>query len=177
MRLTVNQMLVIALILVLIAFIVVLAIMAKHAIGLIERSKVLVKNGNEMVDEARSKLGTITDRILETISKVAADTTPAIKAFAGTGMGFFIINVVKFLFKGLTGRIGIVNSIAAKSELNRAEKEIKRSRETIKAMNKQVKLERKAGKKAAKAEKKMAARAAKGEKKGFFASIKEMIFG
>ena len=177
MRLTVNQVLVICLILVLIAFLVILATMAKHAIGLIERSKVLVKSGNEMVDEAKSRLNTITDRMLDTINRVADDTAPAVKAFAGTGMGFFIINVVNTLFKGVTGRIGIVNSMAAKAERKKAQKEIKRSQETIKALNRQAQLERKAYKNAARQQKKLAAKAAKSKKKGFFASLKEMIFG
>ena len=62
--LTVNQILVICLILVLIAFVVVVAIMAKHAIELMKKTKVLVGDGQEMLDETKVKVNEAEDKII-----------------------------------------------------------------------------------------------------------------
>ena len=53
--LSVNQILVICLTLVLIAFVVVVAIMAKHAIELLKKSKKLVDDGQTMLEETRTE--------------------------------------------------------------------------------------------------------------------------
>ena len=83
---TINQWLTLGLILVLVAFLIILGKMAVEAVGLIKRSKVLVNNSNEAVEETRSKLNEIEDRALDAVSSIITDTSPAVKVVAGVGI-------------------------------------------------------------------------------------------
>lgn len=141
---TINQIIAFCLVAVLVAFIVVLANMAYHAIGLIKRSKVLVEAGNNAVEETKSKIGEISDRLIEALKAVVTDTTPVVRAVAGTGILFAGFGLIRLIVGAFLGRLGILSALASRRERKIAEKEIMESRKTIKAVNRQKKLERQA---------------------------------
>ena len=74
---TINQILGFCLVAVLVAFIVVLAIMASHAIQLLKKTKTLVGKGSEAIDEAKGKFDKLSDDAINAVSSVAADTSGA----------------------------------------------------------------------------------------------------
>ena len=159
--LTVNQILVICLILVLIAFVVVVAIMAKHAIELMKKTKVLVGDGQEMLDDTKGKVNEAGDKIINAALSVASDTAPAIKALGATAGGLTTINLVSMAGRSLMRRGGFFAAMADRRARRNARKELKKSRKMIRKVNKQTKLEKKALKKS----KKVSAKALKTEKK------------
>ncbi|MBQ9272414.1 MAG: hypothetical protein IJ227_01685, partial [Mogibacterium sp.] len=165
---TINQMIAFCLVAVLVAFIVVLAILAKHAIELMKKTKGLVGKSNEAVDDVKSRFDKITDGALEAVKSVAADSSGAVKAVAAAGAGLTVFNLIKGLIGMITGSGIIFSALSARKERKRAKKEIKLSKKTIKQLNKQSKAEKKAFRKANKTSKKLrrkeAADAVKSEK-------------
>ena len=169
---TINQILVICLILVLIAFLVILGIMAEHAIGLIRRSKVLVKAGNELIEDATGKVEEVKvradgvlDKALDTISDIASDTGPVIKALCGAALGLTVFNLISGIRKSLVSGGGVVGSILGRRDRRKAEKQIRESRRTIKQINRQTELEKKAVAKAEKVSAKLRKRESRIAKK------------
>ena len=148
--LTVNQILVICLILVLIAFVVVVAIMAKHAIELMKKTKVLVGDGQEMLNDTKAKVDTAGDKIIGAAVSVAEDTSPAIKALGAAAGGLTTVNLVSMIGRGLVKRGGLISAMADRRARKKTRKELKKSRKMIKQVNKQAKKEKKAHKKAMK---------------------------
>lgn len=161
MSLTVNQILVICLILVLIGFLVVVAIMAKHAIELLQKTKVLVGDGKEMIDASKLKVDQAGDRIINAAAAVAADTTPAIKALGASAGGLALFNALGLISRGLVRRGGLFAAMADRRARKKTRKELKKSRKMVKKVNKQAKIETKAVQRA----KKVAAKARKAERK------------
>ena len=172
MTLTVNQILVICLILVLIGFVVVLAVMAVHAVELIKKTKVLVGDGQELLDNSKSKIDVAGDKIIEAATSVAADTAPAVRAVGATAGGLTAINLLSFAGRALARSGGLFAAASDRRERKKTRRELKRSRKTVKKINRQTKLEnkavkrsKKAARKAVKAEKKAAKRAVKRNRK------------
>ena len=120
---TVNQVLVACLILVLVGFIVVLAIMAKHAIELFKKTMVLVDDGKETLDSTKELVDTAGDKVITAATSVAADTTPAIKALVGAAGGFTALNTARLAGRILTGNT-FVTTAKMKKDRKRAEKEL-----------------------------------------------------
>ena len=137
--LTVNQILVICLILVLVAFVVVMAIMAKHAIELMKKTKVLVGDGQELLDDTKEKVTTAEDKIINAAVSVAADTSPAVKALSTAAGGLTTINLVSMIGRGLVKRGGFVAAMADRRERKKTRKELKKSRKMIKKVPKIIK--------------------------------------
>lgn len=169
---TTNQILVACLILVLVAFVVVMAIMAKHAIELIKKTKVLVGDGQDMVNSSKAKVDEIGDKIVGAATSVAEDTAPTIKALGATATGLTAINVARFVGRSILRRGGLLEVMADRRDRKNSRKEIKKSRKLVKQINKQTALEAKAikkskkvAKKASKVEKKLVKKASKAEKK------------
>ena len=169
MTLTVNQILVICLILVLVGFVVVLAVMAKHAIELMKKTKVLVGDGTELVDVSKAKVNEAGDKIIGAATAVISDTAPAIKAVGATAGGLTAINLVSMVGRGLVRRGGFFAAMADRRERKKTRKELKKSRKMVKKVNKQTKREAKAVKKA----KKMSGELRKAEKKAARKEIKK----
>ncbi len=176
MTLSINQVLVICLILVLIAFVVVVAIMAKHAIELLKKTKGLVADGQVVLEESKGKVDEISTKVTDAANSVIADTTPTIKALGATATGLTAINLLKLVGGAIVKGGGIFSVMSDRRERKKSRKELKKSRKMVKEINKQTALEAKAikrskavAKKAAKAEKvaskKAAAKAAKLSKK------------
>lgn len=161
LALTVNQILVICLILVLIAFVAVMAVMAKHAIELLKKTKGLVGDGQVMLEDTRTKVGEAENKIIGAATRVAQDTTPAIKALGATAGGLTTINLISMIGRGLVRRGGIFAAMADRRARKNTRKELKKSKKMIRKVNKQAKLEGKALKKA----KKVSRKTAKAEKK------------
>ena len=176
MALTVNQILVICLILVLIGFVVVMAVMAKHAIELLKKTKVLVGDGQELVEASKGKVNEAGDKIIGAATAVITDTAPAVKAVGATAGGLTAINLVSMVGRGLVRNGGFFAARADRRARKIARKELKKSRKMVKKVNKQAKLEAKAVKRAKqvtakiqkaerKADKKASKKAAKKAKK------------
>lgn len=172
MSLSVNQILVICLILVLVGFVVVMAIMAVHAIELLKKTKELVNDGRGMVDSSKQKVNEAGDKIINAALSVAADTAPTIKALGATAGGLTLFNAVSMIGRGLARRGGFFAAMADRRARKQTRKELKRSRKMVKKVNRQTALEAKAvarnkkvAKKVRKAEAKMAKKAAKKSKK------------
>lgn len=172
MTLTVNQILVICLILVLIGFVVVMAIMAVHAIELMKKTKVLVGDGQELVDSSKAKVNEAGDKIISAATAVVSDTAPTIKALGATAGGLTAFNLVGMVGRGLARRGGLFAAMADGRARKKTRKELKKSRKLVKKINKQAKKEAKAvnkakkiSKKAAKVDKKLAKKIAKKEAK------------
>ncbi len=161
MTITINQFLVFCLILVLVGFLVVLAILAKHAIELIKKAKVLVGNSEELVSSSKAKVDEIGDKIVGAATAVAEDTAPAIKALGATAAGLTAFNVVKVVGRTIIGRGGIIATIADNNQRRKTNRDLRKSRKMVKAINKQTALENKALKKS----KKVAKKAAKAERR------------
>ena len=149
------------LILVLIAFVVVVAIMAKHAIELMKKTKVLVGDGQEMLDETKVKVNEAEDKIINAAVSVVEDTTPAVRVLGAAAGGLTAVNLVSMVGRGLTASGGLLAARADRKARKRARKELKRSKKMIKQVNKQAELE----KKALKRSKRIAAKARKAEAK------------
>jgi hypothetical protein len=168
MTLTVNQILVICLILVLIGFVVVVAIMAVHAIELMKKTKALVGDGRTLVADSKKKIDLAEDRIIQAATSVISDTTPAIKALSSVAGGLTLLNLVKIVKRGLLGQGGFLSAIASRHERKKARKELKKSKKMVKKVNKQTKIETKAvqrNKKALKKARKAEAKAVRTGKK------------
>lgn len=159
--LSVNQILVICLILVLIAFVAVMAVMAKHAIELLKKTKGLVGEGQMMLEDTKAKVDEAENKIIGAATKVAADTTPTVKALGATAGGLTTVNLLSMIGRGLVRRGGLFAAMADRRARKKARKELKKSKKMIRKVNKQTKLERKALQKS----KKISAKAAKAEKK------------
>jgi ABC-type lipoprotein release transport system permease subunit len=87
MVITINQIIAFCLVGVLIAFIVVLGMMAGPAIELLKKTKTLAETGNAAVTETKSKLEEIENKVLEAAKAVIRDTSPVIKVIACVGIG------------------------------------------------------------------------------------------
>ena len=168
---TVNQVLVVCLILVLVGFVVVMAIMAVHAIELLKKTKGLVGDGQEMLDSSKNKVDQIGDKIINAAVSVASDTAPTIKALGATAGGLTALNLVSMVGRGLVRRGGFFAAMSDRRARKKARKEIRKSRKMVRKVNKQAKLEtkavaraKKAAKKARKAEKKAERKAARRNK-------------
>jgi len=156
MTLTINQILVFCLIAVLIAFLVEMGILVKHAIPLIKKSKALVESSNKAVDDVKGRADEISDGISNALSSIAADAHPALKALGAVAAGLTAINSIGAVGKGLAIKSGILAAIAGGRSARMAKKEIKKSREAIKQMRKQSKIEKKAMKESMALERKAA---------------------
>jgi len=141
MVITINQIIAFCLVGVLIAFIVVLGMMAGPAIELLKKTKGLVETGNEAVTETKSKLEEIENKVLEAAKAVIRDTSPVVKVIACVGVGLTLFSLLRGLFRWITGGSGL---FAARRERRIAEREIQLSRQTIKKINRQSRLEREA---------------------------------
>ena len=120
---TINQIIAFCLIAVLIGFLVVLAIMAKHAVELLKKTKTLADKSNEAVDDVKGRFDKLSDDALGAVNAVAADTSVAVKAltYAGIGLtGWGLIKVVIGLFTGT----GLFATMSAARERKKAKKEI-----------------------------------------------------
>ena len=146
---TINQDIAFCLVAVLIGFLVCLAVMAKHAVELLKKTKTLADKSNEAVDDVKGRFNRLSDDAIEAVSAVAADTSGAVKALTVAGAGLTALGLLKFLVRLLTGS-SVFSSMSTARERKRAKKEIKLSKQTIKGLNKQAELEKKARKKAAK---------------------------
>lgn len=141
---SINQIIAFCLVAVLIAFIAVLARMAGPAIELLKKTKTLVSTGTEAVEDTKSKIAEIKDKITETLDSIIHDTSPAIKVIGVVGLVLTGYNILKSLFGAVVAGGGLFGLLSAASERKKAAKEIKLSKKTIKKINKQAKLERKA---------------------------------
>ena len=145
---TINQILAFCLVAVLIGFLVVLAILAKHAVELLKKTKTLTEKGTEAVDDVKGRFDKLSDDALSAVGAVAADTSGAVRFISAAGVGLAALGFGKVLFRLLTG--SGISAMSTARERKRAKKEIKLSRQTIKELNKQSELEKKARRKAAK---------------------------
>ena len=107
---TVNQILALCLVLVLVGFIVVLAVMAKHAIELMKTTKGLVNDGQEFLDDTKKKVNDAEDKIIGAAVAVAEDTAPTIKVLGATAGGITAISMVRMIGRGLLHHSGIITS-------------------------------------------------------------------
>ena len=146
---TINQIIACCLVAVLIGFLVVLAIMAKHAIELLKKTKALTDKGNEAVDDVKGRFDKLSDDAIGAVNAIAADTSGAVKALTAAGVGITAWGLLKAVIGMFTGT-GLFASMAASRERKKARKEIKASQQTIKELNKQAEREKKARKKASK---------------------------
>lgn len=156
MTLTINQILVFCLIVVLIAFLVEMGILVKHAVPLLKKSKSLVESSNKAVDDVKGRADEISDGISNAINSIAADAHPALKALGAVAAGLTAVNSIGAVGKGLAVKSGILAAIAGGRSARNAKKEIKRSRKAIKQMKKQSRIESKAMKESAALERKAA---------------------
>lgn len=161
MALTVNQILMICLILVLIGFVIEVAIMAVPTLELVKKLKVLADDGQNTLDKSNELIDDMGNRIISAVSSVAADTTTATKAIAGAGVGLTALNLTRMVGKSLVGGSGVLAVMAERRSRKKARKELKKSKKMIRKVNKQTKLESKAIRKS----KKVAAKNRKFEKK------------
>ena len=121
---TINQIIAFCLIAVLIGFLVVLAIMAKHAVELLKKTKTLADKSNEAVDDVKGRFDKLSDDALGAVNAVAADTSGAVKAIGVAGVGLTAFGLVKLLIGLITGS-GVFSAMAARRERKRAKKEIR----------------------------------------------------
>ena len=170
MVITINQIIAFCLVGVLIAFIVVLGMMAGPAIELLKKTKTLVDTGNEAVTETKSKLEEIENKVIEAAKAVVRDTSPVVKVIACVGIGLTLFNLLKGLFRWITPGGGFLD---ARRERKKAEKEIQLSRQTIKRINRQSKLEREAFERAEAEKKKMQKIEAENARKAAIAAAAE----
>jgi len=170
MVITINQVIAFCLVGVLIAFIVVLGLMAGPAIELLKKSKTLVETGNEAVTETKSKLEEIENKVLEAAKAVIRDTSPVVKVIACVGIGLTLLSLLKGLFRWITGGSGL---FAARRERRIAEREIQLSRQTIKKINRQSKLEREAFERAEAQKKKLQKKEAENARKAAIVAAAE----
>ena len=150
---TINQGIAFCLVAVLIGFLVCLAVMAKHAVELLKKTKTLADKSNEAVDDVKGRFDRLSDDAIEAVSAVAADTSGAVKALTFAGVGLTAWGLLKIVAGMFTGT-GVFSMMAAAKERKKARKEIRLSNQTIKDLNRQAELEKKARKKAAKKTKK-----------------------
>ena len=99
---TINQIIAFCLVAVLIGFLVVLAIMAVHAVELLKKVKTLTDKGNEAVDDVKGRFDRLSDDALGAVGAVAADTSGAVKAVTFAGAGLTAIGLVKLLLSLMT---------------------------------------------------------------------------
>ncbi|NLY86960.1 MAG: hypothetical protein GX083_00195 [Clostridiales bacterium] len=154
MTITINQILVICLILVLIAFVSVLAKMGIHAISLIKNIKELTKAGKNLVDEVQLKADRVEASALNAVNSIVSDTSPITKTIGVIAGGLMLWNFGSLLSRNIIRRGGTLAVIASNRERAKARKEIKRTKKTIRKVNKQAKLRKKAEHKLKKVEKK-----------------------
>ena len=133
---TINQIIAFCLVAVLVAFVVVLAIMAVHAIELLKKTKVLVGKGNDAVDDVKGRFDKLSDDAMGAVNSVVADTSGAVKAVSAVGVGLAAFGILRTLLRILTGS-SVFSAMSAGRERRRAKKEIKLSKKTIKQLNKQ----------------------------------------
>ena len=146
---TINQIIAFCLVAVLIGFLVVLAIMAKHAVELLKKTKTLADKSNDAVDDVKGRFDKLSDDALGAVGAVAADTSGAVRALTFAGAGLTAFGLLKVVIGMFTGT-GIFSMMSAARERKKARKEIKLSKQTIKELNRQSELEKKARRKAAK---------------------------
>ena len=170
MVITINQIIAFCLVGVLIAFIVVLGMMAGPAIELLKKTKTLVDTGNEAVTETKSKLEEIENKVIEAAKAVVRDTSPVVKVIACVGIGLTLFNLLKGLFRWIAPGGGFLD---ARRERKKAEKEIQLSRQTIKRINRQSRLEREAFERAEAEKKKMQKIEAENARKAAIAAAAE----
>jgi len=139
MALTVNQILVIGLILVLIAFAIVFANMGVNAVKLIKEIKKLVGNANNMVDGSKEIVKNVGDSITTTANKLVEDSDTTTKVVSVAASGIIATSLVSGIIKRMLGK----RSKKAKKQLKKSEKDLKSAR---KAAKKARKISRKAGK-------------------------------
>ena len=142
MTLSINQILVICLILVLVVFLIEVGIMAAHAIALMKKSKGLVETSNKAVEDVKGRADNISDGLTTAISNIAEDTNPAIKVLAGVAAGLTAVNSIGAVGKGLAIKSGVMAAIVGNRDAKKAKKEIKRSKKTVKQLKKQARIER-----------------------------------
>jgi hypothetical protein len=177
MVLSVNQVLVIGLILVLIAFVVVVAIMAYHAIELIENSKKLINTSNGVVEIAGKKLDDIEDTAQSILDGIKEDMSPVLKIIGGSALVLTALNLSSLIVKLITNG-SIFGGVSTRRERKRAEREIRLSKKALQQVNKQVALEREAHKRAEKQSqelKKKEARAAAKDRREAKKALKRAI--
>ncbi|MBR2674946.1 MAG: hypothetical protein IKE52_05770 [Mogibacterium sp.] len=144
MTLSVNQILVICLIIVLIALVIVLAIMAASVIELAKKSKAMVESGNKAVDDVKGRADEISDNLIAAIDNIATDTSPTIKALGAVAAGLTAINSVSAIGKTISIRSGLASSIAGSRAARNAKKTVKNSKKAVKQLKKQSRYEKKA---------------------------------
>ena len=135
---TINQIIAFCLVAVLIGFLVVLAIMAKHAVELLKKTKTLADKSNDAVDDVKGRFDRLSDDAIGAVSAVAADTSGAVRALTFAGVGITAFGLLKMLIGMFTGT-GVFSMMSAAKERKKARKEIRLSKQTIKDLNKQLK--------------------------------------
>ena len=129
--LTINQVLVICLILVLIAFVVVLAKMAVPAVELLKKTKELEDDGQKAIDSTKAKVNEVSDKVINAAVSVASDSSPVLRAAAVGATGILAISLIRSLINAVTGRSVILSTVANRRANKQARKELKKSRKTL----------------------------------------------
>lgn len=149
MTLSVNQILFICLIAVLIALVVVLAIMAKHVLELVKKSKGLVNHGNKAVDDIQQRAGIISDKLSTAVDNIAEEASPAVKTLGAVATGLAAVNSV-----GIVGKLislgGLASVLSEDKEAGKAKRTVKLSKKAVKQLKKQARVEKKLMKQSAK---------------------------
>ena len=142
MKISVNQILFMCLIAVLVALVVVLAIMAKHVLELVKKSKGLVNHGNKAVDDIQKRAGVISDKLSTAVDNIAEETSPTVKTLGAVATGLAAVNSV-----GIVGKLislgGLASILSDNKEAAKAKRTTKESKKAVKQLKKQARYEKK----------------------------------
>ena len=131
MTLTINQILVICLILILVVFLVFFGKLALQGVDLLKKIKVMVADGKELADDAKKAVEEVKTSVVSSARSLVAgaDTTTKVVAVAATGI--IVVSVARRIIRNLFGKTSRRAAKAARKaerDLREAKKAAKRAR-------------------------------------------------
>lgn len=155
MTFTVNQILVACLVAELVVFLIVLAILAVHAISLIKTLKKVLGRVESAADSGKKAVDECKLTIKDTGVKLLDSASVVDKLAAGTGLAMAVVNYKEIVRKHTFLGSGVIGRVLDKRARKSAEKELRRTKDEVAKLRKAARKEAKAGKKASKLEREL----------------------
>lgn len=143
MTISINQVIVICLIVILVVFLVFMGKLVVEALGLLKTVKRFSEKGSDLMDSYHHALDTVETKVNEAADTIIKDATPATKIAVVIAGVIIALNIGNGIRKRLLAGGGFIAALAERNARRKAEKELRKSRKEIRRLRANAKAEKK----------------------------------
>lgn len=143
MTISINQVIVICLIVILVVFLVFMGKLVVEALGLLKTVKRLSEKGSDLMDSYHHALDTVETKVNEAADTIIKEATPATKIAVAIAGVIIALNIGNAIRRRILAGSGFVAAFIEKRARRKAEKELRKSRKEIRRLRANAKAEKK----------------------------------